>query len=192
MVEEVLGVFNAYLIMLEERGSKRSCTFLVTDSRLVVMLPEGMNPWIGVVAVIAFVVSLVGLFLRDLTLFLVGLGVGFLVVFLLVLVDFGVRYRRQSRIKKLAPDEILRASKRNFEIPHSDIVRVKHEVVERYEPPSISHIFLPSLPYKTHMVEFDTQKGKHVFNMDMSETMRLIDLMSRFVPEKIEEGKSEG
>jgi len=191
MVEEKVDVFDAYLVVLEERGLKRSCTVFVTDQRLVVMVHEGMNPWIGIVVVTAFVVSLVALFLRDLNLFLAGLSVGFVAVFSLVLADSSIRYRRRRRVKRLAPSEILGSSKLNFEIPYPDIVKVKYVEVERYEPPSVSRVFLPSLPYKTHVIEFETQMGKRVFNMDVSETMRLMDLMNRFVPEKIEEAKTE-
>ena len=77
--------------MIEEGDVKRSCTLFVTDRRVVVMVPEGINPWIGVVAVVAFVAAILGLLLRNLALFLAGLGAGFVLVLLLALADFVVR-----------------------------------------------------------------------------------------------------
>ena len=77
--------------MIEEGDVKRSYTLFVTDRRVVVMVPEGINPWIGVVAVVAFVAAVLGLLLRNLTLFLTGLGAGFVLVLLLALADFVVR-----------------------------------------------------------------------------------------------------
>jgi len=72
MAEQIVDVFEAHLLMIEEGDVKRSCTLFVTDRRVVVMVPEGINPWIGVMAAVAFVASLVGLLLRNLTLFLGG------------------------------------------------------------------------------------------------------------------------
>jgi hypothetical protein len=188
--EKIVDVFGAHLLMIEEGDVKRSCTFFVTDKRLVVLVPEGINPWIGVVAAVAFVAGLAGLLLRNLILFLGGLGAGFVLVLLLVLVDFAIRYRKRSKVRQLAPDEILRAYRRNFEIPYSEITRVKHEPVERIETAGYNRILLPSLPYTTHLVRFETGKGKYVFMIERGDIARFLDLMNRFVPGKIEENQT--
>jgi len=186
MAEQVVDAFAAHLLMIEEGDVKRSCTLFVTDRRVVVMVPEGINPRIGVVAVVAFVAGIAGLLLRNLTLFLAGLGTGFVLVLLLALADFVVRQRKRSRVKRLTPEEILRAYRRNFEIPYSDIVKAKHEAVERIETSGLNRIILPSLPYITHLVRFETQKGKYVFMIERSDIALFLDLMNRFVHEKIE------
>jgi len=190
MVEEIVDFFDAYFLVLEEGGVRRSCTLFFTSSRLIVMVPEGINPWIGGVAAIAFVVSFVGLLLRDVTLFLTGFSAVFVAVILLVLVDANIRNRRRKRVKQLPPEEILKASKRNLEISYSDILKVRHEVVETVET-GVSRIFLPTPPSERHTMELETQKGRHAFLIEISELARFIDLMNRFVPEKIEEKKSE-
>jgi len=190
MVEEIVDFFDAYFLVLEEGGVRRSCTLFFTSSRLIVMVPEGINPWIGGVAAIAFVVSFVGLLLRDVTLFLTGFSAVFVAVIFLVLVDANIRNRRRKRVKQFPPDEILKAGKRNLEIPYSDIIKVRHEVVETVET-GVSRIFLPTPPSERHTIELETQKGRHAFLIEISELARFIDLMNRFVPEKIEEKKSE-
>lgn len=187
MAEQVVDAFAAHLLMIEEGDVKRSCTVFVTGKRLVVVVPEGINPWIGVVVAVAFIAGLMGLLLRNLILFLGGLGTGFVLVLLLVLVDFAIRQRKKSRVKRLAPDEILKAYKRNFEIPYPDIVKIKHEPVERIETAGFNRIILPSLPYITHLVRFETGKGKYVFMIERSDIALFFDLMNRFVPDKIEE-----
>lgn len=187
MAEQMMDAFAAHLLRIEEGDVKRSCTFFVTDKRLVVLVSEGINPWVGVVAAIAFIAGLAGLLLRNLTLFLAGLGAGFILVLLLVVVDFAVRQRKRSRVKRLSPNEILKAYKRNFEIPYSEIIKVKHEPVERIETAGVNRIILPSLPYITHLVRFETGRGKYVFMIERGDIAPFLDLMNRFVPGKIEE-----
>jgi len=192
MYEEIIDSFNARYVLPEEGGYKRHCNFFVTEKRLVVNIPEGMNPWISLVTVTFFLGSLVvGVLSRSVDLLTIGFGIGIIVLILLVSVDFIIRQRKNSRIKRLVPEEILKAGKNNFGIPYADIVKVKHEEVERFEPPS-KHIFVPTPPEKDHIIEFQTKNAKHLFLIDRGDIEPFIDLMNRFIPDKIEEHGTEG
>jgi len=191
MAEEVTGVFDARLIKLEEDRVEKKCIFFVTDRRLVFAIIEGLNPWAVLVVILAFAASLVAFTLRDLTLFLVSLIVAFAAVFFYVLADFSVRSRRKRRVKRLAPDEILNVSERNFELLYGDIVKIKHEAVERYEPGS-SHIFVPTLGLSsiTHVIKLGTQRGEYNLLVSKNQAVRFFELMNLFVPGKIEENQT--
>ena len=190
MAGEVLDKFEGHLLVFERGGVKRSCTLFITENRMVVAIPEGMDPKIGSVVIVGFGIILAGLLLMNPALFVAGLGGTFAVVLYLVLVNFVVQYRSGSRIRRLRLNEILRAGKDNFEISYKDLDRVVHESVKRHEMYGPSRFFLPSLPSTTHLINVVTAKGKYTFMVESIDATRIVDLMKRFVPEKVEEKES--
>jgi hypothetical protein len=190
MVEEIPGVFSAHQLMLDEGGVRRACTLFFTGKRLVVSVPEGIDTRTFILTVIALGVGFTGFLLRDYLLFFAGLMAGIIISLLLGLIDFVVRRRKTSKVKRLAPDDILKFGKRNFEITYPDIIKVKHIEFERYE--GGSRFFLPTFRELIHEIEVDTSKGKYVFILNKNDVDRCIELLNEFVSEKIEkENESE-
>ncbi len=184
MAGEAEAVFDAQLLI----DVKRSCTLFVTDNRIVVAIPEGMDSRISGIVVVAFAICLTGLILMNAAIFTVGLIETFAVTLLLVLANFIVRYRNSNKIRRLRLNEILRGGKENFEIRYPDIVKVRHEPVRRRDTSVASHILLPSLPYTSHLIDLETQKSKYTFIIEESDVEVFMDLMKQSFPEeKIEE-----
>jgi len=189
MVEEIVGKLSAHQLMLEEYGVRRACTLFFTSSRVIVMMPEGINTRVFALAVIALVVGFVGFLLKNFLLFFAGLMAAIVVGLLLGLIDFVIRHRRMSKVKRLAPDNILKASGKNFEISYSDVVKVKHTSFERHE--GSSRFFLPTFPELMHDIEFTTSQKRYVFILERNDFYRCMNLLNRFIPEKIEKDENE-
>jgi hypothetical protein len=154
------------------------------------MVPEGLNPRVFALAVIPLAVGFIGFLLRDIVLIAAGLIAAVVAGLLLGLIDFVVRRRRMSRVKRFAPDDILKAGKRNFEIPYSDVINVKLTTFERYDGSSRG-LFLPTLPELAHDIEFVTTRGSYVFILSKSDLDRCRELLNTKIPEKIEKNGSE-
>jgi len=192
MAEEILDKFDAHALMFEQGEVKRSCTLFFARTRIVVAIPEGINPKVGIAVLIGFGLVLAGMLLMNVALFIAGLAATFSISVFLVLVNSVVQYRSGRRMKRLSLDEILREGKGNFEIPYQDVVKVVHATVKRHEAYGLSRFFLPSFPATTHLIDFVTPKGKYVFMVEGIDALRIIELIRPSVPERIEEKESEG
>jgi len=189
MAEEVVGVFDAHCLMLHEYGVSKSCVLFLTSNRIIVAIIEGIKPKLGFAVVVSAAIAFTGLLLRDSTLFLAGLFAVIVVASMLVLTNLIVRNRKKRRVKRLAPEEILRTNIRNFEISYSDLVKIKHTSFQKYE--SVSRFFLPMPPEIAYEIEFATSKEEYVLILDRNDLARCIDLLNKFVPEKIEKDENE-
>lgn len=189
MAEQVLRVFDVRCSMPKDEGVVKPCVLFFTNKRIVVGILEGISSKLVVTVVISAVVTFIGLFLKELTLFLAGLVAVVVVSSVLAVTDFIVRHRRRSRVKRLAPDEVLRVNKRNFEVFYSDLEKVKHGTFERYKWGM--HFLIPTLPEEMHDIEIVTSQGRYVFIIDRSDLDRCMKLLNQFVPEKIEKEESE-
>jgi len=182
LAEKVLDTFNA-LQSIPERGVGRSCTLFITNSRIIVMEPKGIDLRTVAIPIIALVASLVGLFLRDLVLFVGGFLAGIASGFVLIILDFFLRNRRISKAKKLVPAEILKAGKQNFEVPYSKVSRVeikKYEAFRRANP-----LFL-SLPQYNWVVEFIVENERLTFIFESDLMNQFLERIHPFVSEIVE------
>jgi len=189
MAEKVVEMFDARSSMPEEYGVVKPCVLFLTQKRIVVGIIEGISSKLVVAVVISAVVTFSGLFLRELILFLAGLVAVVAVSSVLAVTDFLVRHRRRVRVKKLAPDEVLTVNKKNFEVSYLDLVKVTHGTFERYEWGM--RFLIPTLPELMHDIELVTSKGRYAFILDRVNLDRCMNLLNKFVPEKIEKDKDE-
>lgn len=188
MAKEAEAVFYARVMILERGDVNRPCTVFVARDRIVVASPEGIAPRVSLVVFLAIGICLAGLVLMNAALFVAGLGATVSVLLFLVLVNFVVRYRSSNKIRRLHRlDEVWVESERNFEIRYLDVVKVKHEAVVRRDTSVASHILLPSLPYTSHLVDFETETAKYTFMIEASDVEHFMDLMRQFIPKKIVE-----
>ena len=181
--EKILGVFDVHQLILGEYDTIRPCTLLLTRNRIIVATSEGVNRWIVVVAVMAFIAGLAGLFLRNAMLFLAGLATGIVAGLLIGLFDFVIRRRRVGKMKRLNPNHILEMDKKNFEVPYANIVKVEIRTFKTY--PRRSYL-LPSFEERRYKIDFVTQKERFMFIMDKSKLEHCIDLFRQSAPETIE------
>ena len=181
--EKILGVFNVHQLILGEYDTIKPCTLLLTRNRIIVVTSEGVNPWIVILVVIAFIAGLTGLFLRNAMLFLAGLGTGIVAGLLVGLFDFVIRRRKIGKMKKLDPNHILEIDKKNFEVPFANIVKVEIKAFKTY---SRGSYLLPSFEEHRYKIDFVTQKERFMFSMDKSKMGRCIDLFRQSAPETIE------
>jgi len=189
MAEEIVGVFDARCLMLEEHGVSKSCVLLLTHNRIVVGIIDGISLKLVAIVVLSAAVTFLGLFLKDLFLFSAGLVAIIVTGSLLGLSDFIVRYGRKNKVKKSAPEMVLKFNAKNIEILYSDVVKVRRTSFEKLE--GGSRFFLPTLPELTHDIEFVTSKGRHVFILDRYDLGRCLNLLDKFVKEKIERNENE-
>lgn len=183
MVEKIEGVFNAIRSMSDEDGAGGPCTLFLTNTRVIVMETEGIHFRIFIVPIVALVVGLIGLLLRDFVLFFTGITVAFAAGLVIVLANLIIQSRRVSKAKKLAPDEILRVNRQNFEVPYTKITQVE---LKRFETLRKGSILLPSLPEYNWMVKFATENEMHVFIIKSDVLAPFIKSIQPFVPKIVE------
>lgn len=184
MAEEIVDVFSAIQSMPEEHGFfTRSCTLFLTNSRVIVMEPRGIDTRTFAVPIIALAVGFAGLLIMNLVLFFIGLGVGLVAGLVLGLANIFIRSRRISKAGKLAPDEILKADVRNFEILYSKTAKVE---IERFEAFRKGSLFLPSLPQYKCAVKFFEENGRHVFILDSDVLNQFVRSIEPYVSEIVE------
>jgi len=189
MAEQVVRVFDARCSMSKEYSVVKPCVLFFTGNRIVAGIIEGISSKLVVAVVIAAAVTFIGLFLKDLILFLGGLVAVVVVSSVLAVTDYIVRHRRRIKVKRLVLDEVLRANKRNFEVFYSDIVKAKHGTFERFEWGM--RFLIPTLPELMHDIELVTSQGRYVFILERNDLNRCMDLLNQFVPEKIEKDEDE-
>lgn len=184
MIEEkILGVVEVQQLVLGEYDIIEPCALLLTRNRIIVVTSEGINRWIFVVAVMAFIAGLAGLFLRNAVLFFAGLGTGIVAGLLIGLFDFVVRRRRIGKMKRLSPNHILEIDKKNFEVPYANVVKVETRTFKTYPG---GGYFLPSFEERRYKIDFVTRKKSFAFIMDRSKMERCIDLVRQSAPKTIE------
>jgi len=185
MVEQDVKAFDARCLTPDDPGVSKPCVLFFTGKGIVVGIIEGISAKLFVVFVIYAAFTFLGLSLRDLRLFLAGFVATIAAGSLIVLTDFIVRRQSKRTIKKTVPAEVLRLSTKNFEISYSDLVKVKHVTFERLE--GGDRFFLPTFSHELmHEIEVATLKGRYAFTLDRSDLNRCVQVLNKYVPEKIE------
>jgi hypothetical protein len=190
MTERVLDRVDAHAVTPERGQTESSCIMLLTNSRIVVAVPEGTDPKTSLVIIIGFGIILAGFVLMNPAVLLAGSVATLAVLLFLVLVNFAVRYRSGSRMRRLSLDEILAGSEKSFEVRYADIVEVVHESVRRHEIYGPSRFFLPSFQSTVHLIHVVTQKGKYSFKVEVIDADRILDLMKQYLTVEIKEKQS--
>ena len=185
MKKENLSSFEVYQLILGEQDIVKPCTlFIARGSIIVAASPSGVSLRAIVLVLVAFAAGFLGLILRNITLFLGGLGAGIVIGVVIALVDFIVRRRRVKTMKRLSPERILEMSQKNFEVPYEKIVKI--ELRESKVYPQIT-LFIPSFEehYK-YVVSFVTDETKYLFIFDEGKLQSCLNLIRRLAPKTIE------
>jgi len=182
MVEEILGIFSARQSMPEEDGG-RSCTLFLTSGRVIVMKHRGIDPRTVALPIIALAVGFTGFLLMNFVLFFIGAGMGIVASLVLGLADFLIRRRRISKAKKLAPDEILKADRRNFEIPYAKIAKIE---TKRFEEFRRASMLLPTFQEYKWAVKFFAENRSYIFSLDSDVYDPFIERIRPFVSQIVE------
>jgi MFS superfamily sulfate permease-like transporter len=185
MKEESLSSFEVHQLILGEHEIVKPCTLFITRGSIIIVVPpSGISLRAVVLIFVAFAAGLLGLFLRNVTLFVSGLGAGIVIGVVVALVDFMFRRRRLRTMKRLSPERILQVSEKNFEIPYEKIVKV--EVRESKVYPQIT-LFIPMFEehYK-YVVSFITDENEYLFIFDEGKLQSCLNLIRRFAPKTIE------
>ncbi len=156
--------------------------FLPRD-RIIVASPGGINLWTVVTVIIVFAVSFTGLLLRNIVLFLGGLGAGIISGLLIGLFDFVIRHRRLSKMKRLSPERILEMNEKNFEIRYAEIVKVEVRAFETYSKGSL---FFPTFQEHQYEINFETNEQRHTFIVDRGVMQECLSLLRKFAPETVD------
>jgi len=183
MEEEKLGILNARHLILSEHDAIKPCTLFLTDNRIIVVASDGINQWIVVTVIVTFIASFMGLILRNVILFLGGLGAGIMAVLLTSLIYFVIRKRKIGKIKRLSPERILEMNEKNFEIRYTKIVKVVVRTFKTY--PRGNYLF-PSFQEHRHKIDFVTHEEKYSFILDRGKLQQCLNLIQQFVPGTIE------
>jgi hypothetical protein len=182
--EEILRSFNAHQAIINEHETINSPIVFLTNTRIIVASIEGITLWTVAIVIIALAGSFAGLLLRNFDLFVGGLSVGIAAGFVIGLVDYVVRLRKRSKMKKLDPNSIVEMSRKNFEIRYSLISKV---VVRTFQTYSAGRWFLPfSFLEHKYVLDFLTDSSKHTLILEPNDLQPCLNLISKFAPEAIE------
>jgi MFS superfamily sulfate permease-like transporter len=183
MKEENLSSFDARQLILGEHDIIKSCILFITRRSIIIVYSSGASLRVVILILVAFAAGLLGLILRNVTLFVGGLSAGIVIGMVIAMVDFMFRRRRLKKMKRLSPERILQMSEKNFEVPYEKIVKV--EVRESKVYPQIT-LFLPMFEehYK-YVVGFLTDENKYLFILDADKLQSCLNLIREFAPKTI-------
>lgn len=184
MKEENLSSLEAYQLIVGEHDIVKPCTLFIARSSIIVVSRSGVTLWTFVLIFVAFAAGLLGLIIRNVTLFVGGLGAGIVVGAVVALVDFVFRRRRLGIMKRLSPERILKMSEKNLEISYEKIVKV--EVKESKVYPGISLLFPRFEEHHKYAVGFITDENKYLFILEEGRLQSCLDLIRRNAPKNIE------
>jgi hypothetical protein len=182
LTQETVRVFDARRISVD--GEEKPCILYFTKDSIIVAVITRRIFWIAIPAAFGIIISIIGLLLKHLTLSLIGLSAGIGVAFLFGSIHFATGRRNVSKLKKLAPHQVLALTKENFAIPFRSIVRIVNKRFERYAGPGY---LLPPLPSYGYAVEIITSKGTHMFLLDRKEFYSYNDFTCEALPDKVTE-----
>ena len=168
-----------------EDSDGRSCALFFTSNRIIVVPMERVF-WAGFLVIIGIIVGFVILFVRNLVMFGAGMGIAVGVSVLFALTR-PVRRISVARLKRFAADEILKAGKKNFEVPYSSIVGVNSKQVKRYVVGGRVWymISLPSDVRYHYVIEIVTTVKRYSFILSRKVLDRCMDLIRKILPDKI-------
>lgn len=183
MKEENSCIINARYLPLDEYDVAKPCTLFFNRNRIIVVSLEGMNPWTVVTVIVALAASFTGLLLRNFFLLFGGLGAGITAGILIVIIDFLIRRKKLSKMKRLSPERILETSEENFEVRFAEIVKAEVRTFKTYSKGSL---LLPSLQENQYAVDLATNQKKYRFILDRNKLQQCINMLRQFAPETIE------
>jgi hypothetical protein len=182
LTQETVRVFDARRLSVD--GEEKPCLLFFTKDTITVAVITRRIFWIAIPVAFGIIISIIGLFLKHLTLSLIGLSAGIGVTFLFGSVHFVIGRKNVSKLKELAPHQVLALTKENFAIPFQSIVRIVNKRFERYAGPGY---LLPPLPSYGYAVEIVTPKETYMFLLDRKEFYLCNDFTCEALPDKVTE-----
>ena len=170
-----------------EDNEGRSCVLFFTSSRVIVAVPTERVFWVGFLVMIGIIVGFVILFVRSLAMFFGGIVIAVGVGVLFVLISPFIQRISVSRLRRLPADEILKAGKKNFEVPYSSIVGVESKQVKTYG--GGGHVWYmilrPTEVRYDNLIEIVTTLERYSFILSRKELDRCMDLIRKILPDTI-------